>query len=187
MEYNANVIRTEIIRILNENGRTRGTELVKRVIKKTGNEKAAYRKISALLESGEIERIVHSKSHIEYEIVNLSESANKQLKIIHKELDIALAELKEIKEPERIEKDYRQRIRTTICFIHMVQSIESVMRLLSYYPMFKKDRMFSQINRKISDYWQIVMGFIMQQPEEEFLNEVLANIMITYPSSENVN
>ena len=187
MENNANVIQTEIIRILNENGRTRGTELVKRVIKKTGNEKAVYREISALLESGEIERTVYSKSHIEYEIVNLSESANKQLKIIHKELDIALSELKEIKEPEQMENDYHQRIRTTIRFIHVVQSIESVMRLLSYYPMFKKDRMFSQINRKINDYWQIVMEFIMHQPEEEFLSEVLANIMITYPSSENVN
>ena len=39
MNKNLEIIRTEIIRILHENGKTRGTELAKRVIKKDGNEK----------------------------------------------------------------------------------------------------------------------------------------------------
>ena len=43
MDKNVEVIRTEIIRVLNENGKTRGTELAKRVIKKVGNEKIVYR------------------------------------------------------------------------------------------------------------------------------------------------
>jgi hypothetical protein len=57
MKKNSEIIRTEIIRILNENGKTRGTELAKRVIEKVGNEKMVYREISELVEAGEIFRI----------------------------------------------------------------------------------------------------------------------------------
>ena len=39
MDKNSEIIRIEIIRILNENGKIRGTELANRVIKKVGNEK----------------------------------------------------------------------------------------------------------------------------------------------------
>ena len=34
MDKNSKIIRTEIVRILNENGKIRGTELAKRVIEK---------------------------------------------------------------------------------------------------------------------------------------------------------
>ena len=85
MEKDSQIIRTEIIRILNENGKIRGTELAKRVIEKMGNEKTVYREISALVEAGEIEKKVHSRSHIEYELINLYESVNNQLKSLHKE------------------------------------------------------------------------------------------------------
>ena len=57
MDKNSEIIRTEIIRVLNENGKTRGTDLAKRVIQKVGNEKTVYREISALVESGEIEKV----------------------------------------------------------------------------------------------------------------------------------
>ena len=36
MDKNSQIIRTEIIRILNENGKFRGTELAKRVIQQNG-------------------------------------------------------------------------------------------------------------------------------------------------------
>ena len=39
MDKNSEIIKIEIIRILNESGKIRGTELAKRVIKKIGNEK----------------------------------------------------------------------------------------------------------------------------------------------------
>lgn len=188
MKNDLKIIRTEIIRVLNENGKTRSSELVKRVTNKVGNEKMVYREISSLVESGEIEKKVHSKSHIEYELINLSESANKQLKNLHKELEIALEELKKYyEETEQIKIGYHQRIRTTIHFIHIVQSIEGIMRVLSFYPTFKKDKMFSQINRKINDYWDITMEHITHQYEERFLNEVLANLRITQINSEGVN
>ncbi|MDC0330427.1 hypothetical protein OAN18_06060, partial [Nitrosopumilus sp.] len=80
MDKNSEIIRIEIIRILNENGKIRGTELANRVIKKVGNEKTVYREISSLVETGEIEKKVHSRAHIEYELINLHESANNQLK-----------------------------------------------------------------------------------------------------------
>ncbi len=56
MDKNSEIIKTEIIRILNENGKIRGTELAKRVIEKVGNEKIVYREISALVESGDVEK-----------------------------------------------------------------------------------------------------------------------------------
>jgi len=64
MVVDSDIIRTEIIRVLNENGKIRGNELVSRVIKKVGNEKLVYREISSLVESGEVEKKMHSKSHI---------------------------------------------------------------------------------------------------------------------------
>ena len=46
MDKNSEIIRTEVIRILNENGKIRSSELAKRVIKKVGNEKIVYREIN---------------------------------------------------------------------------------------------------------------------------------------------
>ena len=182
------IIRTEIMRILNENGKTRSNELVKRVIKKVGNEKMVYREISSLVESGEIEKKVISKSHIEYELINLSQTVNEQLRKLHKELSLTLDELtKYHEEISQIKSDYDQRLRTIIDFIHALQSIEGIMRLLSYYPAFKKDKMYSQISRKINDYWESVMEFITHQPEEEFLNRVLANMRINQINLNNFN
>jgi len=62
-----------------------------------------------------------------------------------------------------------------------------VMKLLSHYPTFKKDKMFSQITRKIGDCWENIMDSIVHQPEEEFLNEVIANLRISQIGSESVN
>ena len=62
--------------------------------------------------------------------------------------------------------------------MHEVQSVDSILKLLSYYPTFKKDKMFPQIKRKISDCWEIIMNNIMHQPEEDFLNEIINNLQI---------
>ncbi|MEK6931875.1 MAG: hypothetical protein AABZ37_06845, partial [Thermoproteota archaeon] len=66
-------------------------------------------------------------------------------------------------------------------------STDGVMKLLSNYPTFKKDKMFSQIIRKISDCWENIMESIVHQPEEEFLNEVIANLRISQIGSQSVN
>ncbi len=191
MDKNSEIIRTEIIRILNENGKTRGTELAKKVIEMVGNEKMVYREISALVESGEIEKRVHSKSHIEYELISLSESVNSQLKNLHKEVEIIFEEITNLdmasKEEEEEEFSFHERLRTLIHFIHIVQSTDGIMKLLSFYPAFKKDKMFSQINRKIDDCWQAIMNGIAHQPEQDFLNEILANLRISRLDSDNVN
>ena len=188
MDKNSEVIRTEIIRVLNENGKTRGTELAKRVIKKVGNEKIVYREISSLVEAGEIDKKVHSKSHIEYELINLDESVNKQLKNLHKETEIIFEEITNFNITSNEEKfTYHERLRSVIHLIHIVQSTDGIMRLLSHYPSFKKDKMFSQINRKINDCWQTIIEIIAHQQEESFLNEVLANLRILQFGTENVN
>ena len=188
MDKNSEIIRTEIIRILNENGKIRGTELANRVIKKMGNEKTVYREISALVEAGEIEKKVHSRSHIEYELINLYESVNNQLKNLHKEINVIYEEIVNFQQMSQEEKfSYHERLRSIIHLIHIIQSTDSIMKLLSFYPAFKKDKMFSQIKRKIDDSWELIMNNITHQPEEDFLNEVLANLRISQIDSKNVN
>ncbi|MDH3313435.1 MAG: hypothetical protein OEM28_09870 [Nitrosopumilus sp.] len=188
MDKDSQIIRTEIIRILNENGKIRGTELAKRVIKKMGNEKSVYREISALVESGEIEKKVHNRSHIEYELINLFELVNNQLKNVHKEIEIVFEEIKNFNIISNEEKfSFHERLRAIIHLIHIVQSIDGIMKILSYYPAFKKDKMFSQVNRKIEDCWKIIMEDIAHQPEDDFLNEILANLRLSQMDSNNVN
>ncbi|QLH10966.1 hypothetical protein [Nitrosarchaeum sp. AC2] len=184
----SDIIRTEILRVLNESGKIRGTELTSRVIKRVGNEKMVHREISLLVESGEVERKMYSKSHIEYQIINISETVNNQLKGVHKEIEIIFEDIKEFKQIiEQNKLEFQERLRTIIHLIHIVQSIDGVMKLLSHYPTFKKDRMFSQITRKISDCWEGMMEIIVHQPEEEFLNEVIGNLRISQIGTESVN
>ena len=188
MKKNSEIIRTEIIRILNENGKTRGAELAKRVIERVGNEKMVYREISELVEAGEIEKKIHSRSHIEYELINLSESVNNQLKNLHKEINMIFDEIANFDITSKEEKySIHERLRSVIHSIHIVQSTAGVMKLLSYYPAFKKDKMFSQINRKINDCWEVIMNTIAHQPEDNFLNEILANLRIFQFDSKNLN
>ena len=188
MNKNSEIIRTEIMRVLNENGKTRGTELAKRVIKRMGNEKTVYREISSLVESGEIEKMVHSRSHIEYEIVNLSESVSGQLKNLHHEIEMIYGEIGGFEDAVGSEGfSFQERLMSVIHQIQIVQSTDGIMRLLSHYPEFRKDRMFSQVTRKIDDCWESIMGNVARQPEAEFLNEVLANLRISHVGSKNVN
>ena len=188
MNKNSEIIKIEIIRILNENGRIRGTELAKRVIEKVGNEKTVYREISELVEAGEIEKKVHSRAHIEYELINLSDSVNEQLKNLHKEINIIFEEIINFKQTSEEGKfSYHERIRSIIHLIHIVQSTDSIMKLLSFYPAFKKDKMFSQIKRKIDDSWELIMNNIAHQQEDDFLNQILGNLRISKIDLKNVN
>mgnify|MGYP000176645719 CR=1 FL=1 len=87
------------------------------------------------------------------------------------------------------EKNFLQleRLRNTIDLIHAIQSADSIMKLLSYYPTFKKDQMFSQIKRRISDCWERIMNSIIHQPEEDFLNEIINNLQIGRKNQNHIN
>ena len=188
MNKNSEIIKIEIIRILNENGKIRGTELAKRVIEKVGNEKTVYREISELVEAGEIEKKVHSRAHIEYELINLYESVNTQLKNLHKEINIIFEEIVNFEQTSKEGKiSYHERISSIIHLIHRLQSTDSIMKLLSFYPAFKKDKMFSQIKRKIDDSWELIMNNIAHQQEDDFLNQILGNLRISKIDLKNVN
>lgn len=188
MDITSEIIRTEILRVLNEGGKIRGNELAERVIKKVGNEKIVYREISSLVQSGEIDKKVHSRAHIEYELINLDESVNEQLKNLHKEIEVIYDEIKKFKITIEQEKlIFQERLRSVIHLIHIVQSTDGIMKLLSHYPSFKKDKMYSQIIRRIDDCWQIIMDIIAHQDEENFLNEILSNLRVLQFDAKNVN
>lgn len=185
---NYEIIRVEILRVLNENGKTRASDLLNRVLKKAGNEKLIYREISSLVESGQIEKIVYDKSHIEYQLNELSNKANAELKKLYQELESSLSQLQKFHDESTLFNiKYDEKIRMVINFIHEVQSIEGILKLLSYYPIFKNDKMYSQINRKIFDYWEKIMQFINYQKDEEFLNDILSNIKMTEINYKSIN
>lgn len=187
MDEKSEIIKTEIIRILNESGKIRGNELAKRVIEKVGNEKIVFREISELVEKGEIEKTVHSRSHIEYELIDLSESVNTQLKNLHNEINLIFEEIKKFQNSKDENFSYHERLRNTIHLIQIIQSAESIMKLLSYYSTFKKDKMFSQIKRKINDCWDGLMNSIIHQPEVDFLNEIITNLQVGKKNQNNFN
>jgi len=187
MDEKSEIIKTEIIRILNESGKIRGNELAKRVIEKLGNEKIVFREISELVEKGEIEKTVHSRSYIEYELIDLSESVNTQLKNLHNEINLIFEEIKKFQNSKDENFSYHERLRNTIHLIQIIQSAESIMKLLSYYSTFKKDKMFSQIKRKINDCWDALMNSIIHQPEVDFLNEIITNLQVGKKNQNNFN
>jgi len=188
MMENSDIIRIEIIRVLNESGTIRGNDLVNRVTEKVGSKKLVYREIGSLVEAGEIEKKIHSKSHIDYKLVNLSETANKQLKSLYKEINLILDETDEFNQICQQNKiSFQERLGTIIRFIHIIQSTDGIMKLLLHYPVFKKDKMFSQIQRKINDSWENILENIAHQPEEKLLNEVIANLRIPQINYQNVN
>ena len=187
MDEKSEIIKTEIIRILNESGKIRGNELAKRVIEKVGNEKIVFREISELVEKGEIEKTVHSRSYIEYELIDLSESVNTQLKNLHNEINLIFEEIKKFQNSKDENFSYHERLRNTIHLIQIIQSAESIMKLLSYYSPFKKDKMFSQIKRKINDCWDALMNSIIHQPEVYFLNEIITNLQVGKKNQNNFN
>ncbi len=187
MDEKSEIIKTEIIRILNESGKIRGNELAKRVIEKVGNEKIVFREISELVEKGEIEKTVHSRSYIEYELIDLSESVNTQLKNLHNEINLIFEEIIKFQNSKDENFSYHERLRNTIHLIQIIQSAESIMKLLSYYSTFKKDKMFSQIKRKINDCWDALMNSIIHQPEVDFLNEIITNLQVGKKNQNNFN
>lgn len=188
MNKDSEIIRTEIIRVLNENGKLRDIDLARQVMRKVGNEKTVYKEISTLVQAGEIERRVHSKTRIEYELVNLSEAISNQLKNLYQEIEMIYFEISNflsISDEENF--TFYERLRSVIHQIHIVQSTDGIMRLLSYYPAFKKDQMYSQITRKINDCWESIMDNIGHQQEEHFLNDVLAHLRVSNLDSRNIN
>ena len=188
MKDSTEIIKIEILRVINENGKIRGTELVKRVTKSVGSEKIVYQEISKLVQSGEIEKKIHSKDHIEYDLVNLEESANHQLKNVYKEIKIVLDEIQKFDTiSKEKEINFQERLRLVIHFIHTIQSIDGIMKILSFYPTFKKDKMFPHINRKINDCWESIMNVIIHQEEDEFLNQTLSNLRVLQLNSKNLN
>jgi len=131
---------------------------------------------------------VHSRAHIEYELINLSESVNNQLKDLHSEIELVYEEIVNFDEITKEEGfSFHQRLRSVIHQIHIVQSTDGIMKMLSYYPTFKKDKMYSQIIRKINDCWEAIMNNITHQQENDFLNEILANLRMAHIDSKNLN
>ena len=135
-----------------------------------------------------LKKNVHSKSYIEYELVDLSESVSCQLQDLHKELETIYEEIENFEiVVDMDDLSYYDRIRTTIHQIHTVQTIDGIMNLLSFYPAFRTDKMSSQVHRKLCDCWGSLMDNILDQPEDSFFYDVIEDLRILPMDSKNVN
>ena len=179
------IIRAEIMRILNENGRTNGTELAKRAIRKVGNEKTVYAEISAMVESGQIEKRVYNKSHIEYEIINYDKLASEQLEEIYNDVDLLFRAIRDFEIDEK--GSFYDRLRYAIHLIYAIEDNNATMRILSFYPTFRSDKMFNQVTRRIDDCWHEIMEVISSQDERDFIDSVFDRLQSRPTSEININ
>ena len=116
---------------------------------------------------------------------SLNEETNLSYRLYKRQVYNEIEDFKIATEEEKL--SYHERTRSVIHLIHIIQSTDGIMKLLSYYPAFKKDKMFSQINRRISDSWKTIMEIITHQSEENFLNDILANLRISQLDPQNIN
>ena len=179
------IIRAEIMRILNENGRTNGTELAKRAISKVGNEKTVYAEISAMVESGRIEKRVYSKSHIEYEIINYDKLASEQLEEIYNNVDMLFITIQNFETDEN--GSFYDRLRHVIHLIYAIEDNNAMMKILSFYPTFSRDKMFRQVTRRIDDCWYEIMEVVSSQDEQDFIDNVFDSLRSRPTSEININ
>ena len=187
MALDSDKIRHEIREIL-RSGHTRGKQLADQVIEKIGSEKTVYREMKNMCDSGEIRKIEHNRANIEYELVNLSDYVDNNLKQVLDFLDNVNDSLKRYDDRiknEKITLQYIERLAGLVFDIKRLQNCESRLRILSLFPAFEKSKMFSEIHDKKEKTWKFLISLIAHNPESNFVNEMLVNFPATkiiYPT-----
>jgi len=182
MGLDSDKIRHEIREIL-RSGHTRGKQLADQVIEKIGSEKTVYREMKNMCDSGEIRKIEHNRANIEYELVNLSDYVDNNLKQVLDFLDNVNDNLKRYDEQfenKKITLQYIQRLADLVFTIKRLQNCESRLRILSLFPAFEKSKMFSEIHDKKEKTWKFLISLITHNPESQFVNEMLINFPANY-------
>ena len=182
MGLDSEKIRHEIRHVL-KSGRTRGKKLADQVIEKIGSEKTVYREIQQMHDSGEIRRIEINRANVEYELVKLSDYVNDNLKQVLDFLDNVNDGLKRYDDQfknKKITPLHIQRLAELVINIKRLQNCESRLRILSFFPVFRKSKMFSEIQDKKEKTWKFLISLIAHNPESNFVNEMLINFPATH-------
>ena len=172
-------IRREITDILRKNGRVRGKELADQVINRgIGSQKTVYREIQNMSDDGILIRTEINRAKVEYELRELFETIEKQLKFyayILDEIYDALTELENEMEAKKSEKFYLLRLFDIVSRIKQLQKIETTFRILDAIQPMNKSRHFTRQKKKVEKLWKFIIKLIAKQPEEKFLYELFIN------------
>lgn len=171
-------IRREIRNILTKNGPTRGKELADQVIGKgIGSQKTVYREIKTMCNDELLERIVHNRGNIEYELRAISVSIEKRLKFYEDVLNEINDELNELNSKMNNTKIplYISRLFPIVTSMKQLQKVETSFRIYGMFPAIRKSRYFTRQNKKVEELWKFIFEIVSNQPEEKFLQEMFMN------------
>jgi len=181
-------IRHEIRDILS-GGAARSKDLADRVIRKVGSEKTVYREIKLMCESGEIKKNESNRANITYELVDLSREVDVNLGKMNKQMDEISKYIKESHEIIDSNKDPNLFTLTVmVTAIKELQKFEARMKILSYFPAYKKAKQFEKINSKSDKVWDEIFHLVAHSKSKNFINELMVNFPYTqycYPKSAN--
>ncbi len=172
-------IRHEIRKVLRD-GPTRSTKIVDQVKKKVGSEKTIYRQIQEMAKSGAIQANVHSRAHIEYELVKVTNRVKnylQDLSDILKHTNERLDRLHNAMENKKTRPQYLERLFTIVTSIKQIQTIGSRLRILSTLPRFKKSSSLIGLERQIDNTWKTIISLVGKQHEKIFFDELLMNFI----------
>ena len=182
MTLDSSNIRHEIRRILTESGRTRGKELADEVIEIVGSEKTVYREIKAMYEEGELERTEHNRAKVEYELKNVTKIIEGKLQFLHDQAKNIYENLEKFHKETYNKKTmphYLQRLSTLVFCIKQTQNIQTTLKILEAFPVFRKSKSFYYLQKLTDKMWASIIGNISHQPEEKFIEEIFMNFRTT--------
>ena len=178
MPLDSSEIRREITNILSKNGRVRGKDLADQVIDKIGSQKTVYREIQAMCNDDILIRTETNRANVEYELRELSDTIEKQLKFyayILDEINKALIELENEMEEKKDEKFFLHRLFAIANRMKQLQKIETTFRIFDAIQPMTKSRHFIRQKNKVEKLWKFIIKLIAEQPEERFLYNLFAN------------
>lgn len=180
MALDSEKIRHEIRHIL-QGGQTRSKDLADRVIQKVGSEKTVYREIKLMYDSGEIKKNESNRANITYELADLSKEIESYLSIMNRQLDEILEYINESHEKLDSKNTFPlQALTVMVTTIRELQKFEARLKIMSYFPAFKKTKQFNEIHLKSNNVWDDIFHLIAHQKDKNLINELMINFPYTH-------
>lgn len=180
-------IRHEIKRVLLKNGLTKSKKIADEIIM-TGKiaEKDIYEELKKMTIEGILieQSITGTGNKKAYELADLAHTITKQIENLQTRLGFLDTELSMFYERNSTTspsdpKTYMTRMQDILLFIHEIESIQSLIRILELFPTFKNNSKFPKLKNHLEKTWKSILANITLQSESEFLQEVVSNIAST--------
>jgi len=174
-------IRHELREFLESNGPTRARSLANHIVRKLNvSEKTVYREIKELTESGEIKKSEHSRSNIEYELIEIVKNVETLLdNITHstKNLEHRIVKIGNTLDKKQKERFPLETLSNFVSCIKQLQKNEARLNILSVYPAIKKHKQFSYLEKKNQTLWKLLVTYILRYNDSKLINDLLLNFI----------